>query len=117
MKKKIFISFLRSPVGGTFHLEGLRIAGGALAGDDDHELTIAYIGRGARCALKGVDMAYAKSMIDLFEKDSAGKRFYVERESLDEEGLSESELDENFGIKSRDELRKKFLEADVTFSF
>ena len=117
MKKKIFISFLRSPVGGTFYLEGLRIAGGSLSGDEDHELTIAYLGAGVRCALKGVDMSYAKSMIDLFQKDISGKRFYVEKESLDDNGLSEMELDGNFGVKSRDELSKKMLEADVTFSF
>lgn len=117
MKKKIFISFLKSPVGTTFHLEGLRVAGGCKAGDDDHEVTIAYLGSGVRCALKGVDMSYAKSMLDLFDKDSSGKRFYVEKESLEDKGISESELDENFGIESRDELRKRMLESDVVFSF
>ena len=53
-------------------------------------------------------------MTDLFEKDSSGKRFYVESESLKEEGISEAELDQNFGVASREELRRKMLEADVT---
>lgn len=115
--KKVFISFIRSPVGSTFYLEGLRLALGILSGSEDHDVTVAYLGKGARCALKNVDRSYATSMIDLFKKKATGKRFCVEKESLNEEGISEAELDENFEILSRDELRKKMLQADVTFSF
>lgn len=115
--KRVFISFLNSPVGNTFYLEGLRLALGALSGSEDHDVTVVYLGKGARCALKGVDKSYAAGLIDLFKKNAAGKRFYVERESLNQEGISESELDESFEVTTRDELRKKMLKADVTFSF
>ena len=115
--KKVFISFLSSPVGSTLYLEGLRLALGILSGSEDHDVTVAYLGRGVRCALKGVDRSYAAGMIDLFPKKTSGKRFFVEKESLDEEGIYQSELDENFDVSTRDELRKKMLEADVTFNF
>lgn len=115
--KKVFISFISSPVGSTFYLEGLRLALGILSGSEDHEVTVAYLGKGARCALRGIDLSYAAGMIDLFKKNSSGKRFYVERESLVEEAILDSELDQNFEVATRDALRKKLLEAEVTFSF
>ena len=55
--------------------------------------------------------------MELFQKDGAGNLFYVERESLAEEGVSQSELAEGFGIASRDELREKMLSSDAVFSF
>ena len=114
---KVFISFLKPPVGSTYYLEGLRIALGIMSGTEEHIVTVAYIGRGAKCALKGVDRSYAKSLFELFQKNADGKLFYVEGESLREQGISESELDEDFQISSRDELRKKMLLADITLSF
>lgn len=117
MNKKVFISFLRSPVGSTYYLEGTRIALGILSGDDEQEVTIACLGNGVRCALRGVDRSYASNLLDSFGQNDAGKRFYVEKESLDEEKILESELDERFAVASREELRKKMLEADLTFSF
>lgn len=56
-------------------------------------------------------------MLEFFQKDAAGNTFYVERESLDEERISESELDAGFAIASRDDLREKMLQADASFSF
>jgi len=113
----VFVSFLKSPVGSTYYLEGLRVALGIMGGTDEHSVTVAFIGKGSRCALKGVDRSYAKSLFELFQKNSDGKRFYVERESLREQGISESELDDDFQISSREDLRKKMLAADVSLSF
>ena len=117
MKKRVFISFLRSPVGTTYYLEGVRIALGILGGDEEHEVTLAYLGNGVRSALRGVDRSYAASLLDLFEKNESGRKFYVEAEALKEQGIAESELDENFQISSRDDLKKRMLIADVTLSF
>lgn len=114
---KVFVSFLKSPVGTTYYLEGLRVSLGIMGGTDDHNVDVAFIGKGARCALKGVDKSYGKSLFELFKKNASGKRFYVEAESLREQGIAESELDEDFEIASRDELSKKMLNADVTMSF
>lgn len=117
MAKTIFISYLHSPVGSTFYLEGMRAALGILSGSDPHKVILAYIGKGVRCAIKGVDRSYASGMVDLFEKNAEGKRFYVEKESLAKEGIAERDLDENFAVVSREELRKKMLEADFALSF
>jgi len=117
MRKKVFISMLRPPVGTSYYVEGLRMALGILGGTDEHAITIAHVGKGVLCALKGVDRSYAQDFFELLPKDSAGHLFYAERESLKEEGISESELDGGFGVASREELRQKMLQADAVFSF
>lgn len=114
---RVFVSFLKSPVGSTYYLEGLRIALGIMGGDDDHTVEVAFIGKGVRCAMRGVDRSYGKGLFDMFQKNAAGKLFYVDRESLEEQGIPESELDENYHVTSRGELSKKMLCADVTMSF
>ena len=117
MKKKVLVTFLRSPVGTTFYLEGVRIALGILSGDEEHEVTVAYVGTGVRCALKGVERSYSKSLLDLLKKAVVNERFYVERESLETEGMSEEELDEGFVAASREDLQRAMSSADVTLSF
>ncbi|MGD0637114.1 MAG: DsrE family protein [Nitrososphaerales archaeon] len=117
LPKKVFISILRPPVGASYYTEGLRLALGVLGATDDHEVTIAHIGKGVLCALKGVDRSYAEGFPELFPKGSDGTLFYVERESLTQEGVSESELADGFGVASRDELREKMLDSDAVFSF
>jgi sulfur relay (sulfurtransferase) DsrF/TusC family protein len=116
-KKKVLVSFLRSPVGSTYYLEGVRIALGIMSGEEEHEVTVAYLGSGVRCALKGVDRSYSKSLVDLLKKSVVNGRFYVEKESLDLEGITEKELDDGFAVASREELRKMMSGADLTLSF
>jgi sulfur relay (sulfurtransferase) DsrF/TusC family protein len=117
MKKKVFISFLKPPVGTSFYLEGIRIALGILSGDESHEVTVAYFGKGVRCALRDVDASYTQSMLDLLRKEIAGGHFYVEKESLDSEHISEKELGETFTTLPRKRLHEIMASADVTFSF
>jgi sulfur relay (sulfurtransferase) DsrF/TusC family protein len=117
MKKSVFVSFLKPPISTSFHLEGIRIALGILSGDEDHEVTVAYMGRGARCALRGVDASYTKGMLDLLKKEVAGGVFYVEKESLDQERISEKEIGETFSVVPRKRLQEMMAAADVTFSF
>lgn len=116
-RKRVFISFLRPPVGTSYYTEGIRLALGVLGGTEDHAVTLAHIGKGVACARRGVSRSYAQGLLELFPKDAAGNIFYVEKESLEEEGMAESELDEGFTVASRIELREKMLQADVTFSF
>lgn len=117
MKKRVFVSFLKSPIGNSFHLEGVRVALGILSGDEDHELTVAYMGKGVRCALRGVDASYTKGMLDLLKKRVVGGRFYVEKESLDAERISENELGESFVAVLRKRILESMWGADVTLSF
>ena len=117
MPKKVFVAILRPPVGSTYFAEGLRLALGVIGGDEEHHVTIACIGKGVNCARKGVDISYATEFLEFLPKNAAGKTFYVEKESLEDERIPASEVDENFAVVSRDELREKMLQADATFSF
>jgi sulfur relay (sulfurtransferase) DsrF/TusC family protein len=117
MAKKVFISIIRPPVGTSYYVEGLRLALGILGGEEEHEVTVAHIGRGVMGALKGVDRSYAKEFLDLFPRNGVGSLFFVERESLEEQGVAPTDLAEGFAVASRDELRRKMLGADATFSF
>lgn len=117
MKKRVFVSFLRSPIGTSFHLEGIRIALALLSGDEDHEVTVAYIGKGVRCALRGVDASYTKGMFEPLRKGVVGGRLLVEKESLDAERISEKELGEGFEVVPRARLREAMASADLTLSF
>ncbi len=104
-------------MGSSYYIEGLRLALGVLGGTDDHEVTIAHLGKGVYSALKGVDRSYADGLMSMFQKDARGNLFYVERESLAEAGIPESDVADGFGIASRDELRERMLQADAVFSF
>jgi sulfur relay (sulfurtransferase) DsrF/TusC family protein len=116
LAKKIFVSFLRPPVSSAYFVEGLRVSAGMLSGDDDHIVTAAFIGKGARCAVKGVDRAYATKFLEFFP-EANGKKFLVEEESLKEEGISPSLLAEDFAVTPRSELRELMLEAELHLSF
>ena len=115
LAKHVFLAFLRSPVSSSFHVEGLRMAAGILTGKDDHRITIAYIGKGARCAVKGVDRSYSTKFIELLP-DQAGKKFFVEKESLKEEGLDSKEVADDFAIVPRSHLGRMIFQADLTLS-
>ena len=116
MGKKVFVAFFRPPVSSSFHVEGLRMAIGIVSGADDHKITVAYIGKGARCAVRGVDRSYSTTFIE-FLPDKAGKKFLVDEESLKEEGIDLKELADDFAVVSRKELSRMMLDADVTLSF
>jgi len=117
MKKSVFVAFLKPPISSSFHLEGIRVALGILSGDEDHEVTIAYLGKGARCALKDVDASYTKGMLDLLKKKVSGGRFYVEKESMVSEHISEKDLGDAFSVLPRKRLHEMMAAADVTLSF
>ena len=116
MSKTIFVSFLRAPVSSVFFVEGLRVAGGLVRGEDHHRVVIAFMGRGARCAVRGVDRSYAVKFLDLFPA-SGGKKFYVEAESLAEDGIDSGLLAEEFAVASRVELGEMMRKADLCISF
>ena len=116
MKKNVFVAILRSPVGSIFPVEGLRAAGGMLSGSDEHGVTVAFVGKGVRCALKGVDLWYAPKFMKLFP-DRDGKKFYVEEESLAAEGMDPALVAPEFEVVPRERLARMMREADVVLSF
>ena len=90
---------------------------GLLSGDEDHQVTVAYMGRGVRCALKGVDVSYTMGMLDTLRKKMPEGRFLVEKESLQAERISEGELGPSFAVVNRKRLHEIISDADVTLSF
>lgn len=117
MDKKVFVSFLKSPVGSTFYLEGLRATLGLLSGDEDHEVYVAFLGKGVRSALKGVDRSYAVPMVAPILERAVGGCFHVDRVALEEEGFRDSDLDQGFVATAREEIAKMMAQADATLSF
>lgn len=70
-----------------------------LSGDEDHKVTAAFIGKGSRCSIRGVDQSYAVKFLEFFP-EQAGKKFYVEEESLMQQGIDRSQLAEEFVVVS-----------------
>lgn len=116
MSKNIFVAFLRSPVSSAYFVEGLRVSAGMLSGEENHKVTVALMGKGARCAVKGVERMYATKFIEFFP-DESGKRFLVEEESLKDEGLDSKLLADDFAVVSRKEISRLMLQADLCLSF
>lgn len=116
MEKNILFLFLRAPFGSIQYTEGLRAVVGMMAGLDEHKVVCAYMGDGAYYALKGSDKAesagYVKTIADI-----SGTDYLVVKESLDERGISEDELDEMFKVVSRDEVARLIAENDMVFDF
>lgn len=116
MAKTIFVAFLRPPVGSTMFVEGLRVAGGLVKSEDHNTVIVAFMGKGARCALRGVDRSYAVKFLDFFPSKE-GHRFYVEEESLKDEGIRPSETENDFEIVPRKTLQEMMAKADHCISF
>ena len=116
MSKNILVLFMRPPVSSALFVEGLRVSAGMLSGDESHKVTVAFLGRGARCALQGVDRMYATKFLEFFP-DQGGKKFLVEEESLKEEGIDPSGLASDFAVAKRAEIGRLMLQADLCLSF
>ena len=116
MSKKILVLFLRPPVSSAYFVEGLRVSAGMHSGDDDHTVTAAFVGKGARCSVKGVDRMYATKFLEFFP-DVGGKKFLVEEESVREEGVDPKIIADDFAVAPRAEISKLMLEADLCLSF
>jgi sulfur relay (sulfurtransferase) DsrF/TusC family protein len=116
MKKEIFVTFLRSPVSSAYFVEGLRVSAGMLSGEESHKVTVAFVGKGARCAVKGVDRSYATKFLEYFPEEQ-GKKFLVEEESLRDEGIDPATLASEFAVTPRAEISKRMLKAQLCLSF
>lgn len=116
MEKNILFLFMRAPFGSIQYTEGLRAVVGMMSGLDEHKVTCIYLGDGAFYALKGSDKSesagYVKTIADI-----SGTDYLVEKESLEERGIGEDELDEMFKTVSRDEIAKLIAENDMVIDF
>ncbi len=116
MEKKILFMFLRAPFGAIYYTEGLRAVVGMMSGLDEHKVTCVYAGDGAYYCLKDSDKSesagYVKTIADISET-----HYYVEKESLDERGIQEGDLDGMFEVISRDDFAKLISDNDVVYDF
>ena len=80
----------------------MRASVGVIAGLDEHNINIVYLGDGARYALKDVDRSDALKYLDTLSR--LGYNLKVEKESLLEGGITEDEISEDIkrrGLGSR----------------
>jgi sulfur relay (sulfurtransferase) DsrF/TusC family protein len=114
-QKKVVITFNQAPFGTIHYVEGLRASVGVTSGLDEHKIDVIYLGDGARYALKGVDRSDANKYLSTLSK--LGYKLKVERESLAENGISESEVADDFQVIPRGEVVRLIADADVTIDF
>jgi sulfur relay (sulfurtransferase) DsrF/TusC family protein len=107
--KKVVITYTCPPYGTSHFMEGLRLASGM--GFDDHEAKLVFLGKGAFCALKDVDMAPAEKFLETINEFDYP--FYVERESLVEHRIDEKSLDPLFKVVSQEEISRMIRDCDI----
>lgn len=112
---KIMVAFLNRPFGTIHYVEGLRASLGIASGWDEHELFLIFMGEGAYYALKGVSKTDVLKYMNTLNKLGFG--LHVERESLQELGIDEKDVSEEFKILSRKEVFELMKEQDFTVDF
>jgi tRNA 2-thiouridine synthesizing protein C len=132
IKKFMYVN-RRAPYGSIYALEGLEVV--LIGAAFDQDCCMAFVGDGVFQLIKGQDTSDSgmKNFSPTYKAlgDYEVNRLYVDRESLQERGLSESDLmeltwedeDEDWAEKpsirvvSRDELAKLMDEQDVLLNF
>lgn len=113
--KKILVTFNRAPFGSMFYAEGLRACLGLAGGAEQHSVKIVYLGDGVYYALKGADRENTSKYIR--ELGEISCKLMVEQESLDGRGISETEIEDEFEVVSRERITSILEECDLTIDF
>lgn len=114
-QRHIVFTINRAPVGSVYFAEGLRATVGATAGTDEHTVDVIYLGDGVYFALKGVDRTDTAKYIETLA--AQGCKLKVERESLDERGISHDALAGDLEVIGRAAALKLITDADFTAAF
>lgn len=114
-QRNVLVTINRPPFGSIYYTEGLRAAVGVTSGVDENKVTVAYLGDGVYFALTGVDRKDTERYLDTLKKQ--GVRLVVQKESLKERGIKETEVDTGFEILPIKEIFKLLQEADFTMDF
>lgn len=119
LPESVVIIFRQPPYGTVFNAEGFRVCTGLTA--LDVETHAVFMDDAVYTLLKGqmpeeIHMGKLSKAIDPMIDFEVS--VYIIKESLEERGISESELIENDEMKliSKGELSKLIVEADATFS-
>jgi sulfur relay protein TusB/DsrH len=108
--RKLLYHFNRAPYGTVFHTEGWRAAVGALAGIDEHQVTLLMQADGVYYALKGADRAENLGYEGTLKK--GGVKFYAVKEDLEARGISEGELANDITVIPRSQSWALYEGAD-----
>lgn len=113
--KKLLYHFNRAPFGTVFYTEGMRASVGAIAGIDEHEVTLLFQSDGIYYCLKNVDRSENKGYEVTLKK--AGVKNYAVKEDLEARGVSQGELAEDITVISRADTWKLYDEADFNLDW
>ena len=108
--RKLLYHFNRPPHGTVFNTEGMRAAVGAVAGIDEHEVTLLFQSDGVYYALKNVDRS-ENAGYEVTLKKSQVKQ-YVVQEDLVERGISQNEIADDMTVIPRADTWKLYQEAE-----
>jgi tRNA 2-thiouridine synthesizing protein C len=118
VKKFMFIN-RRAPYGTIYALESLEVV--LISAAFDQDVSLAFLDDGVYQltkgqSTKGVEMKNFSSTYRALEGYDIEK-LYVERESLEDRGLSEDDLVVDVQVVNRDEMADLMAEQDVILSF
>ncbi len=113
--RKLLYHFNRAPFGTVFYTEGMRAAVGAIAGIDEHEVTLLFQQDGVYYGLKNVDRSENLGYEGTFK--NAGVTHYVVKEDLEARGISQGELADDMTVIPRADTWKLYQEADFNLDW
>ncbi|HHT9120072.1 MAG TPA: DsrE family protein [Candidatus Hypogeohydataceae bacterium YC41] len=115
VQRSVLITINRPPYGSIYYTEGLRAAVGVTSGIDENIVTVVYLGDGSYFTLKGVDRKDTDKYLSTLKKQ--GTRLIVQKESLQERGIKESEIETDFEILPTKEILDLMQRVDFTMDF
>ncbi len=113
--KKLLYHFNRPPFGTVFCTEGWRAAVGAIAGIDEHEVSLLFQGDGIYYCLKNVDRSENAGYEATLQK--AGTKYYAVKEDLEARGISQDELSDDITVILRADTWDLYKEADFNLDW
>lgn len=111
--KKITLIVKSSPFRGSFCEEALRATLGMNETIDENKINIVFVSDGVWFAMEDMN----KFMKYTIAFTSLKMPLYLEKESLEEKGIKESELASGFTVKDRSEISKILLDAEAVISY
>lgn len=113
--KKLLYHFNRPPYGTVFQTEGWRAAVGAIAGIDEHNVTILMQGDGVYYSLKNADRKENLGYEETLKK--AGTKVYAVKEDLEARGILNNEIAEDISVIPASDIKRLYEESDFALDW
>ena len=115
-KKKVAITISGAPHGTNKVQEGLRMAVGLCAGEDEHDVSMIFCGDGVYSVLS--DIIWDEVCENCWKMMRKLKlKLYVDSESMEERGIQEADMDEPMEIINRKDINRMINFADFHMNF